>query len=192
MISETRGKRRKGELTPKQQAFVDAYLQTHSARKAAEIAGYADPVSQGWSLMRTASVADAITKGKEEMRRRNEHLEDQVLQELAKIAFSDISDVVTFDGTSMLVKRLEDIPEDVRPCIRKLTLTPGKYGDRVQIELHDKLKAQELLGKYMDLWSERVKVEGGDVPVQIEQTVTKLLVEDRIRMLRGEETYDDL
>lgn len=62
----------------------------------------------------------------------------------------------------------------------------------MQIEMHDKLKAQELLGKYMDLWSERVKVEGGDTPVQIEQTVTKLLVEDRIRMLRGEETYDDL
>lgn len=169
-----RGTRRPGELTPLQRVFVDTYLQTFSARKAAEAAGYADPTRHSWILMRTPEIVDAISKGQIEMRRRNEHLEDQVLQELAAMAFCDMSQFVNFDDNTLIVKSLNDIPESVRGCIKKVTVTPGKNGDKVAVELHDKMKPLELIGKYMNIWGEgyypggkREQADEGQKPIQV-------------------------
>lgn len=166
-----RGKRMAGELTPLQLAFVDAYMECQSARKAAEIAGYADPSSYGWRIIHVKAVADEISRRKEEMRRRNEHVEDQVVRELALVGFANIADFINFSNNSITIKCLDDIPEGVRPCIKKVTLTPGQHGDRIQIELHDKLKALEMLGKYMDLWGDsKVQTPAGApgaAPIQV-------------------------
>ena len=157
-------------------------------------AGYTDTDSAGWKLLQNKKIVDEINRRKEEQRRRNELLEDEVLQELAKIAFVDITDVVDFTGDTMFVKALADIPEHARPAIKKVVCAPSLYGDRVTIELHDKNAALEKLGKYLSMWSDTLKVEGGDKPVQHQHTVSKTLLEDKIRALAGvtEEDLDDL
>ena len=90
-------------------------------------------------------------------RRRNELLEDEVLQEMAKIAFVDITDIADFNGTALVVKHIDDIPEHVRPAIKKVTQTTGKYGDNITVELHDKLAALEKLGKYLSMWVDKIE-----------------------------------
>lgn len=164
-----------------------------SARKAASEAGYTDTENAGWRLLQNKKIVDEINRRKEEQKRRNELLEDEVLQELAKIAFVDITDVVDFAGGTLVVKDLAGIPEHVRPAIKKVISTPSQNGDKITIELHDKNAALEKLGKYLSMWSDTLKVEGGDKPVQHQHTVSKTLLEDKIRALTGEEdTFDDL
>ena len=162
------GKRAPGEFTEKQEAFIAAYVRTRSARQAAREAGLPTDGRSSWQMFHTPKVADEITRRLGELRRRNEHAEDMVVQELSILAFADLTDFVTFDGQTLLVKRLEDIPEEVRPAIKKVTLTPSKNGDRVAVEMHDKVQALEKLGKYLDLWGERLKVENtGQAQTQI-------------------------
>ena len=166
-----------------QQLFIEQYMLHRSARRAATEAGYSDVDNMGWRLLQNQKIVDEINRRKEAQRRRNELLEDEVLQELAKIAFVNITDVVDFNGSSLNVKDLSEIPERARSAIKKVVCTPSQYGDKVTIELHDKLKAQELLGKYLSMWSDTVKVEGGDKPVQHQHAVAPVLLEDRIKAL---------
>lgn len=193
MPAATRGSRRPDEFTPLQIRFIDLYMVHRSARKAAAEAGYSDTENAGWRLLQNEKIVAEINRRKEAQKRRNELLEDEVLQELAKIAFVDLTDVVDFAGGTLVVKDLADIPEHVRPAIKKVISTPSQHGDKVTIELHDKNAALEKLGKYLSMWSDTLKVEGGDKPVQHQHTVSKTLLEDKIRALTGEEdTFDDL
>ena len=155
MNYQHQGKRMKGELTPLQEAFVDAYMETRSARKAAEIAGYADPASRGFFTLRVKAVSDEIDRRKEAIRKRNEHMEDQVIQRLAAVAFARMDDFVDFSDGTLRVKSLDEVPEELRCCIKEVTLTPGKFGDKVQVKLHDMMASLKMLGDYMALWGDK-------------------------------------
>lgn len=185
MAVSSRGSRRADEFTPMQAAFIDSYMLCRSARRAADEAGYCGDPNAGWRLLQNKKIVDEINRRKEEQRRRNELLEDEVLREIAKVAFTDICDVVDFTGSTLEVKDLSEIPENARSCIKRVTLQPSQYGDRITVEMYDKLKAQELLGKYLDMWSERLKVEGGEKPLQHEHSVCPTLLKDRILALQG-------
>lgn len=157
MSEQTRGPRRPDEFSPMQQLFIEKYMLHRSARRAATEAGYSDVDNMGWRLLQNKKIVDEINRRKEAQRRRNELLEDEVLQEMAKIAFVDITDVVDFTGSSLSVKDLSEIPDHVRPAIKKVTCTPSQQGNRVSIELHDKNAALEKLGKYLSMWVDRIE-----------------------------------
>ena len=187
MAADTRGPRRPDEFTPMQQLFIEQYMLHRSARRAAVEAGYTDTENAGWRLLQNQKIVDEINRRKEAQRRRNELLKDEVLQELAKMAFVDITDIVDFNGSSLDVKDLSEIPEHVRPAIKKVTLTPGKYGDKVSIELHDKLKAQELLGKYLSMWVDKIEQK---TVMAFEDQLKALAKEPVIDLQRGEDFSD--
>ena len=157
MSEQTRGPRRPDEFTPMQLLFIEQYMLHRSARRAATEAGYSDVDNMGWRLLQNKKIVDEINRRKEAQRRRNELLEDEVLQEMAKIAFVDITDIADFNGTTLVVKHIDDIPEHVRPAIKKVTQTSGKYGDNITVELHDKLAALEKLGKYLSMWVDKIE-----------------------------------
>jgi phage terminase small subunit len=181
MPADSRGTRRPGEFTSMQQLFIERYMVHRSARRAAAEAGYSDVQAAGWRLLQNETICDEIRKRKEAQRRRNELLEDEVLQEMAKLAFVDISDVVDFSGSELTVKDLEEIPEHVRPTIKKVTKTSGKYGDNITVELHDKVGALLNLGRYLSMW--------------VDKTESKNVIsfEDALRELDSQgEDYNDL
>jgi phage terminase small subunit len=167
-----------------QQLFIEQYMLHRSARRAAVEAGYSDTANAGWRLLQNQKIVDEINRRKEAQRRRNELLEDEVLQELAKIAFVDITDVVDFSGSSLVVKDLSEIPEHVRPAIKKVVCTPSQHGDKVTIELHDKNAALEKLGKYLSMWVDKIEQK------------TVVAFEDQLKALaegpKQEMDFDDL
>lgn len=184
MSAQTRGPRRPDEFTPMQQLFIEQYMLHRSARRAAVEAGYSDTDNAGWRLLQNQKIVDEINRRKEAQRRRNELLEDEVLQELAKIAFVDITDVVDFSGSRLNVKDLSEIPEHVRPAIKKVVCTPSQHGDKVTIELHDKIAALEKLGKYLSMWVDKIEQK------------TVVAFEDQLKALaegpKQEMDFDDL
>ena len=170
-------------------AFIEDYMLSRSAHGAAKRAGYLNPQNRAWQLMQTKHIVDEIDRRKEAQRRRNEHLEDQVLLELAKVAFADMQDFVNFDGQTLLVKQLEEIPEEMRCVIKKVTCTPGKFGDRVSIELHDKMAALEKIGKYLEMFVERTKNENTNLTFEDQ---LKALAKEPVIDLRPGEDFSDL
>lgn len=84
-------------------------------------------------------------KASEEMRRR-------LVEALSAIAFADLTDAahVRSDGEHDYIEHVnsEELPEELRFAIKSMKKTK----DGVVIELYDKMKALELLGKYFGIF----------------------------------------
>jgi phage terminase small subunit len=186
-------------LTIKERLFVGEYLVDLSATDAAIRAGYSarTAYSIGSRLLKKPEIAAEIEKRMALREKRTEVTADRVLLELAKIGFTDMSDVADwgvkdvafgFDGDG---KRLppEDIGEAaavtyaeapfIRP-INQADLTPqakaavaeislGKDGFR--IKLHDKGGALAKIGQHLGMFKERHEHSGPDGgPIQLNDT----------------------
>jgi len=77
--------------------------------------------------------------------------QERVVQELGHIASSDITDVVSWTGDMAMLKASEELPMQVRRAIKKVKITPGKYGNSVEVEMHDKLSALRMMARVTGL-----------------------------------------
>ena len=85
---------------------------------------------------------------------------ESVIASLAAVAFSDVSDVLDWNGSTLNLKPLADIPDWVRASIASITVTPGRDGDVVVVKMVDKLRALELLGKHTGALIDRREISG--------------------------------
>ena len=154
-------------MTDKQKKFVEEYLIDLNATQAAIRAGYsprnADKI--GSELLGKTRVSEAIANAMAKRSRRTGVTQDRVVRELAKIAFLDMTQVVDDHGRI----RNDATPED-RACIEsiKYKSSSGDQGESVEreIKVASKLKALELLGKHLGMYSDKLNIEGA-VPIVI-------------------------
>lgn len=159
------GKKPGRELTDRQAMFVREYLIDLNATQAAIRAGYckknkdnADKV--GPDLMKNSAVAKAIQNAMSARATRVEVKSDDVLRELAQIAFCDIGEAYAEDGRLLPIK---DIPVNVRKAMAGVKvyedfLEGDKVGETVEAKFWNKNQALEVLGKHLKLFA-------GDAPV---------------------------
>src|SRR5262245_14900855 len=100
--------RQKATLTPRQQRFVEEYLIDLNATAAYRRAGYeaksnSAAAASASALLRNPKVAAAIQVGKDVRSARCRLAADQVLDQVAAIAFSDIREI-GFDANGMLIE----------------------------------------------------------------------------------------
>jgi phage terminase small subunit len=170
-------------LTPKQNAFVAAYLASLNATQAAIEAGYSEAGATvtGAKLLANPKVKRLVAEAMERRARRVEVKADDVLRELIRIMSVDIVGAFTEDGK---FKKLSEIPEDVRRAIvsvksKEIFEWEDKervyVGDLVEVKFADKMKAIELAMKHLGLLTDKVKIEG---TVTLEQLVVASIRED--------------
>lgn len=170
------------KLTPKQRRFIDEYLIDLNATQAAIRAGYSEKTaySIGVQLLKKLEIQVEIQKRRNRLQSKLEITQERVLQELAAIAFANGADYAKVVNTGLL-PTVEMIPTDELPP-EKLPAIAGikanQYG--VEVKLHDKVKALELLGKYLGTF------DGGPAQEQTENNLFEAI--DSI----GEEGFDDL
>lgn len=172
------------KLTPKQKRFVEEYLIDLNATQAAIRAGYSQRTAneQGARLLVNVSIAAAIEAAKEKRSERTEITQDMVLQELAKIGFSDIRKVVRW-GETMVRTETDKDGNDVEVPYHGLALidsteiddataaaisevTEGRNG--LTVKLHDKKGALVDIGRHLGMFKDRVEHTGKDGgPVQV-------------------------
>jgi len=141
-------------LTDKQKLFVTYYLETLNATEAARKAGYKGNYNtlaqMGYENLNKPKIREAIDDvlGK----RLIKPLE--VLTVLQQIATGNISDIMT-DGPPyhLDMRKIKENGHLVSSMKRDMS-------GRVNITMHSKLRAIELLGKYYDLFSDKVEHEG--------------------------------
>ena len=155
-------------MTKKQKRFVEEYLIDLNATQAAIRAGYSPDTAQqmGSENLSKPVIINAIDKAIAERSRRTGINQDRVIQEIAKLAFLNTIDVIDMDEATIK----GEANRDDTACIAsvKVKVIPGEDGNITEREVktYDKLKALELLGKHLGMFTDKLKMEG-NVPVVI-------------------------
>lgn len=191
-------------LTKCRKRFVDEYLIDLNATRAYK-AAYPNvqkdetAAAAGARLLKDVKVNEYLEKRMKDRERRTEITQDNVLKELAAIAFSNASDYAkviekqalftTEDGICIPVFDTKGKPVMINAVELELTdnlsseqkkalagIKQGKHG--VEVAACDKVKALELLGRHLGLFKDKVEVSG------IEGEMSKL--DDLIKQMNGQ------
>ena len=148
------------KLTEKQRRFVDEYLIDLNATQAAIRAGYSPKTATAIASenLSKPSISAAIACAMAERSKRTGITQDRILEELAKVAFIKLTDIV--DDTGKIKAGATD--ED-RACIEsikyKRTDTDTGYSEEREVKASSKLKAIELLMRHTGMLDSRISKE---------------------------------
>ncbi len=147
-------------MTKKQKRFIEEYLIDLNATQAAIRAGYSANTAKeiGCENLTKPNIAEAIAKAMAERSKRTGINQDRVIQELAKIAFVKMTDIIDSEG-----RIREDAPDEDKACIEafkyKRSQTENGSGIEREVKIASKLKALELLGKHLGMFTDKLDLD---------------------------------
>lgn len=149
------------DLTQKQKVFADEYLIDLNATRAYKIAYKSCKKDEtanvnGSKLLRNTKVAKYIEERMNERSKRTEITQDNVLRELATIAFAKVTDFVSIENGTVIVKDTKDIPKNLIPAIA--SIKEGRNG--IEVSFYSKDKSLELLGRHLGMFNDKIEVTG--------------------------------
>lgn len=173
-------------LTPKQEAFCQAFIETGNASEAYRRAYNASRMKsyvitvKASELLSSGNVAVRVAELRHSLAERCDASNEKVIREVAALAFSDIRKLFNDDGSMKSISELDDVTAAAVSSIEvNEILTPegNSVGFVKKIRLWDKNSAQERLCKHLGLFeqdnkqkvdpiAELLKQIGGSLPVK--------------------------
>ena len=154
-------------LSPEEMTFVYAYCNCFNATAAyLQVQPAVERLSAstaGWLMLRRPQVKVAISLHLEE-RKQNYELDFKlIIHNLLGVANANIASLLDDDGCIDLAK-LKAAPVELQCAVEMIeSSTNSKTGDTKQrIKLCDKLKAAELIGKHLKMFTEKIELGGVD------------------------------
>lgn len=167
------------QITDRMKKFVDEYLIDFNATQAAIRAGYSPDTAneQGSQLLARPDIRELVAEGQKEIMERTQTFQDNAVAELKIVGFSDLADFLTVkEGGIVEQKPFNELTKEQTKCIKKIRQvvrsTHAADGSilhqtaTLEIELHDKLKALELLGRHLGMFNDTLRLEGA-LPLMI-------------------------
>lgn len=154
-------------LNAKQNRFCEEYMIDLNATQAAIRAGYSVKTAGqiGEENLKKPEISRRIEQLKAERSRRTGITADRVLQELAKIAFVDPANLIDMDTATIISTDPNDTAAIASIKQKTFPTKAGNEGIEREIKLYDKIRALELLGKHIGLFTDRVSF--GALPIVI-------------------------
>ena len=158
------------KLPPMQDRFVDEWLIDFNGTQAAIRAGYSERSARSIAgrLLTKDNIQREISRRQKDLQRRTEVSQERVVKELARVAFADATDYVQVetrtveknDGTELSYQTVTltetaELSADQRAAIAGIK--QGANG--VEVKLHDKIKALELLGRHIGMFNDKLEVK---------------------------------
>ena len=158
------------KLPPMQDRFVDEWLIDFNGTQAAIRAGYSERSARSIAgrLLTKDNIQREISRRQKDLQRRTEVSQERVVKELARVAFADATDYVQVetrtveknDGTELSYQTVTltetaELSADQRAAIAGIK--QGANG--VEVKLHDKIKALELLGRQIGMFNDKLEVK---------------------------------
>lgn len=187
------------KLTPKQKRFVDEYLIDLNATQAYIRAGYKASTEaiagvEGHKLLKNPKIEKAISEAMEKRSKRTNITADRVLNQLAKFAFADIRDLMTWEEETGRITLLP--PDQIDGSIiteLTQTITEVPYGEELvadkvttKVKRGDPLKALELIGKHLGMFDPKNAHIDDLSKAQVEKMKAETeLTKERIKLLKG-------
>jgi phage terminase small subunit len=142
-------------LTKRQQRFVEEYLIDLNATQAAIRAGYSPNSARdiGSENLTKPHIRARVDEALAERSKRTGINADRVVRELARIAFVNAADVINFDSATLSENASEDDTAAIASVKVKTIPTQEGEGVECEIRLADKIKALELLGKHLGMFT---------------------------------------
>lgn len=148
------------KLTAKQEKFCQEYLADLNATQSAIRAGYSIDTAHsiGWENLRKPEIQLRLTELRKELNDQNGNLAQQVIDELKKIGFSNIQDMLESGNEIKDITTLDRDKAAVISSIKKSKTTfgdgEGNEGEKetVEFKMWDKLNALEKLGKHLGIF----------------------------------------
>lgn len=142
-----------GELTDKQRAFVEEYLQCFNATQAAIRAGYSEDSAHaiGWENLRKPEIAEMVSRRLSE----SAMTADEVLMRLAEQARGVPAEYISTRGTVKISKLVKDGKTHLIKKIRD-TANGREY------EFYDAQSALQLIGRHHAIFVERQELTGAN------------------------------
>jgi phage terminase small subunit len=136
----------------KQQRFCQEYIVDLNATKAAIRAGYSHKTasSQGERLLRNVEIQAEIQRLQSERSQRLDITADDVLKDLAAIAFTPISEVLTVEDGTVTLNDSSEWSDDAHKAVE----AARQSKDGFSIKMVNKLAALEKLGHHLGLFSD--------------------------------------
>lgn len=172
------------KLTDKQKRFVEEYLIDLNATQAAIRAGYTEKYANtnASKLLQNTTISQYIRERQKELSRKTEITQERVIKELALIAFSNnadyahvieknmkvevdgtLVDVLDEKGTPVTYRTVEPVLTEELTEEQKRALAVIKKGrDGLEIKSCDKVKALELLGKHLGIFTDKIEANVND------------------------------
>lgn len=147
-------------ITPKQRAFCHAYMGGESMNPAAAVeeAGYETTSAQamGLELLKQANIQQYIRELSQDLDFPREMLPSTLADKVKAIALCDPRKAFRRDEDGNIVRiPVIEMPPEVAACIKSMTEIRIKQGDQwvqgFKYEFYDKLKAAELLGRWLGM-----------------------------------------
>lgn len=157
----------KKKINDKQELFAKEYLVDLNAGKAAERAGYSPTSARrhAYDLKQNPEVQESIQSKMDQRAERLKISADKVLENIWNMADLDIGDAYDKNGNLLNVK---DMPKHVRKSISSIKVFEEfegfgqertKVGIVREIKFWDKVKTNELLGKHLKLFADKIEIE---------------------------------
>jgi phage terminase small subunit len=174
------------KLTVKQEAFAKAYIETGNASEAYRRAYNAKNFSenalavQASKTLKHPKVALRIAELQASHQKRHEITVDRIVQEYAKLAFSNMLDYVTVDHNGGAFVDLSKLTRDQAAAIQEVTVehlparsVEGEGESKVpvlktRIKISDKKTALDSLGKHLGMFKDLHEHTGKDgEPIEV-------------------------
>lgn len=138
-------------LTDKQKRFVEEYCVDFNATQAAIRAGYSKKTAKetGYENLTKPHIKNEIDKRIEKRKKKLEVTEKEIIAELAKIGFSDMS---KYYEQGFELKDITTLPIEFTSAIKEVVNIKTDKTTRIGIKLYAKVHALELLGKHLGMW----------------------------------------
>lgn len=151
---------KKPSLSAQMKRFIEEYCANgFRGPVAARAAGYTSEGaalrSQVYKLLRNPLVRAAVDARLAELEEDARTRTGAIVERLAEVATFDPGEVLDFTGIEVRMKPGMLISEEARRCIKKIAFDPA---GRPQLQFHDRVRADELLGKYRRMFVDRVEV----------------------------------
>lgn len=150
-------------LTPKQRAFVDAYLASGNATQAYAAAGYKGRGTtarvEAHRNLTKPNIQAALAERRAQLARANAVTPERVIAELALIGFSDLHDYVTWGPDGVILRASSELDATARRAVSEVSQTITQGGGTIRFKIHHKVEALDRLARHLDLYGEKDALE---------------------------------
>ncbi len=151
------------ELPEQYEAFAQYYATDFNASRSAIRAGYSSNGAgvQGFRLLKNAKITARIKEIREEIAESLDVSEKRIIQEYAKIAFTNLEDVVDWLNTEPTLRKAQEISPPAHGAVSEITRTETPTGIvTTKIKLHDKRGALDSLARYKGMFNDKIEHSG--------------------------------
>jgi phage terminase small subunit len=143
-------------LSDKQKRFVEEYMVDLNATQSAIRAGYSLKTAHsiGAENLTKPEIQEAIQQRQKEISEATNISAKRILEEYAKIAFSDVRELFTPDNNLYDIRQLDDSTAGAVASIEidALLVQGMQVGETKKVKMYDKLKALDALGRHIGLF----------------------------------------